>query len=116
MIYVLPKDFWMEHLYDKTGDVESQKNKNVVDDATLFNPRGRTWTVSLYVSAVGTKSVRVSFLTRVWMEFAEDNNLKVGDVCILELIGKNEMIFKVTINRDGDYQNSQQSLGKLNYQ
>lgn len=106
----------MEHLYDKTGDVESQKNKNIVDDATLYVSRGRTWTVMLNVSAVGTKSVRVSILKRGWKEFAEDNKLKVGDVCIFELISKNEMIFKVTINRDGDYQNSQQSLGKLNYQ
>ncbi|GMN29828.1 hypothetical protein TIFTF001_002581 [Ficus carica] len=107
---VLPKDFWLEHLYDKTGDVESQKYKNVFDDATLYVSRGRTWTVMLNVSAVGTKSVRVSFLKRGWKEFAEDNNLKVGDVCIFELISKNEMIFKVTINREGDYQNSQQSL------
>jgi hypothetical protein len=40
-----------------------------------------------------------------WKAFVQDNNLKVGDVCVLELINNIEVAFKVAIFRDAKDRN-----------
>lgn len=72
----MPVGFWVEHLY------------KVQDDATLHASDGRTWTVGINLREVGTESRRISFERSGWREIAEDNDLELGDVCILELIKK----------------------------
>ncbi|ONK69768.1 uncharacterized protein A4U43_C05F26510 [Asparagus officinalis] len=53
---------------------------------TLRDPNGRSWTVA-YVAAEKDRD-RLSI---GWGEFAQGNNLDVGDYCAFELIGPNEM-------------------------
>ncbi|EXB37229.1 B3 domain-containing transcription factor VRN1 [Morus notabilis] len=94
---VVRTDFWMECLFD------------ITDDATLYVSHERVWIVKLNARKIAMRSIRVSFLRKGWKDFAVDNDLKVDDVCIFELVNQRKMIFKVTISRDGDFQNSQQS-------
>lgn len=89
----------MEYLFD------------ITDDANLYVSHERVWIVKLNARKIAMRSIRVSFLRK-----GVDNDFKVDDVCIFELVNKRKMIFKVTISRDGYCQNSQQSHGKLNYQ
>ncbi|KAL4653423.1 hypothetical protein ACB092_01G302100 [Castanea dentata] len=58
---------------------------------------GRTWSVkfSFYEAIAQTKAM----FQQGWKEFARDNNLKVGDVCIFELTNGIEVAFKVAIFR-----------------
>ena len=67
--------------------------------------------MKLNFRAVVTKGRRVSFLRKGWKQFATDNNLEIGDGCIFELVNKIEMLFQVTVNRDGDGQNRRLSQG-----
>nr|POE61579.1 b3 domain-containing transcription factor vrn1 [Quercus suber] len=54
-----------------------------------------TWSVKFSNYKAQTKSV----FRQGWKEFARDNSLKVGDVCIFELINGIEVAFKVAIFR-----------------
>lgn len=76
VILVMPVGFWVEHLY------------KVQHDATLHVSDGSTWTVGINLKDVGTDSRRISFERSGWREFAEHNDLELGDVRILELIKK----------------------------
>lgn len=102
--FVFPIDFWFQHLY------------KVVGAATLCVSDGRTWTVELYGRLIGLSDRKIYFLRTGWREFVEDNDPKIGDVCIFELTNKNEkeISFKVAIDRGGDYQNSQPSQADKN--
>ncbi|KAF3972555.1 hypothetical protein CMV_003954 [Castanea mollissima] len=67
--------------------------------------------IILWVSDEGNWSIRVRFresrtgtraeFCRGWKAFTEDNNLKVGDVCVFELINSIEVAFKVAIFQAG---------------
>uniref|UniRef100_A0A803P6W6 TF-B3 domain-containing protein n=1 Tax=Cannabis sativa TaxID=3483 RepID=A0A803P6W6_CANSA len=49
---------------------------------------------------------KAAFRKKDWQRFVDENHLKVGDVCIFELIDKNEMKFQVTINRANSEDNT----------
>ena len=51
----------------------------------LRDSSGKAWDV------ICLPDKRGHFFSGGWMSFARHNNLKTGDVCIFELIGKNEM-------------------------
>ena len=59
---------------------------------------GATWTVKFQFWKSETRT-RAKFGVG-WKAFVQDNNLKVGDVCVLELINNIEVAFKVAIFRD----------------
>ena len=61
----------------------------------LWSFNGGTWSVKFSNYEAKTKSE----FRQGWMEFARDNSLKVGDVCIFELINGIEVAFKVAIFR-----------------
>ncbi|KAJ7961895.1 B3 domain-containing protein [Quillaja saponaria] len=63
--------------------------------ATLQTPDGRTSHVK-YRFQIYQKLPKVEFQYG-WRSFAVDNNLKVGDVCIFEMINSSELTFKVSI-------------------
>ncbi|XP_065878966.1 B3 domain-containing protein REM16-like isoform X2 [Euphorbia lathyris] len=59
----------------------------------------RTWSVDYVEIKIG--GLKVARLCRGWRKFVEDNHLKVGDVCIFELINHNATTtFKVVISRE----------------
>ncbi|XP_060969986.1 B3 domain-containing protein REM9-like [Cannabis sativa] len=101
----LPAEFWRENVHEKS-DL----------DVTLYVPHEkRTWVVKRQTTTLNG-SPRAAFSKRDWLEFAEENRLKVNDVCIFELTNKNEMIFKIFINRVTQcYQNNQQSEGNVKF-
>ncbi|XVF17770.1 hypothetical protein REPUB_Repub10bG0152100 [Reevesia pubescens] len=57
---------------------------------------GRTWVVKLSVKEFTSGQHKAEFY-HTWRAFAQDNNLEVGDVCVFELINRNETSFKVSI-------------------
>ncbi|GAV90717.1 B3 domain-containing protein, partial [Cephalotus follicularis] len=61
-------------------------------DVFLYTPDGKTWS-SKYIVRTSCR-VRARF-GRGWRVFAQDNRLKVGDVCVFELIKGTEISFKV---------------------
>ncbi|KAF4390226.1 hypothetical protein F8388_019881 [Cannabis sativa] len=87
----LPKKFWRQNM-----------NENSCHYITLHVPhdQNKIWHVRLYVRLRSTCLFRrAAFRKKDWQRFVDENHLKVGDVCIFELIDKNEMKFQVTINR-----------------
>ncbi|XP_048324008.2 B3 domain-containing transcription factor VRN1 [Ziziphus jujuba] len=60
-------------------------------DVTLETPNGKTWNVVLKPKPKARFCVG-------WPKFQSDNNLKVGDVIVFELVNKNPFAFKVRIN------------------
>ncbi|XP_074320158.1 B3 domain-containing transcription factor VRN1-like [Silene latifolia] len=60
---------------------------------TLVNPRGGTWSVR----CIGTPSYKKFY--RGWKQFALDNNLRKGDICVFELIKVTKRLIKVEIIR-----------------
>ncbi|KAF4380693.1 hypothetical protein F8388_017047 [Cannabis sativa] len=99
----LPAEFWRENVGEKS-DL----------DITLYVPHnGRTWLGKLQIKA-RNGSPRAVISIRCWREFAVENCLKLSDVCTFELTNKNEMMFKVSINRARLCdQNNQQSEGNV---
>lgn len=84
--------------------------------ATLYVPQETTWLVKLQTRIIdGYKSAGASFLRNDWQTFSVANNLEIGNVCMFELINKNEMLFKVSINRDADYDQNGQVLSQSNF-
>ncbi|XVF61911.1 hypothetical protein PTKIN_Ptkin08bG0172800 [Pterospermum kingtungense] len=55
---------------------------------------GRTWTVGYKVCRLYAK---VRFSCNSWRAFVVDNNLKVGDICVFELIKDNGILLDVVI-------------------
>ncbi|XP_038723749.1 B3 domain-containing transcription factor VRN1-like [Tripterygium wilfordii] len=64
-------------------------------DVTLCVSTGRTWSTEYHHHK--ERSDQRTLLYRGWHEFVHDNNLKVGDVCVFELINISEVRFKVFI-------------------
>ncbi|XP_054799393.1 B3 domain-containing protein Os01g0723500-like isoform X2 [Prosopis cineraria] len=65
----------------------------------LHNIKGERWTVN----SVPTTRVHTSHtLCGGWMAFVRDNNIKVGDICIFELVHECELRVRIVgIGRDG---------------
>ncbi|KAG4169143.1 hypothetical protein ERO13_A12G068001v2, partial [Gossypium hirsutum] len=59
---------------------------------------GRTWTVE-YERRAGNKGRKTEFKSNSWGQFAIDNELEVGDVCVFELINENGNLLEVAIHR-----------------
>ncbi|XVF15647.1 hypothetical protein REPUB_Repub09cG0172500 [Reevesia pubescens] len=66
------------------------------DQVILQVSDGRTWIVKFSVKIFTSGQHKAEFY-HTWRAFAKDNNLEVGDVCIFELINRNETTFKVSI-------------------
>ncbi|AET05311.1 transcriptional factor B3 family protein [Medicago truncatula] len=77
----IPVDFEQKYMKEKQSVIVLQ----VLDN-------GRTWNVKHWGRHVSTG----------WKKFAFDNNLKVGDVCLFEMIKSNAYAFKVLIFRLGE--------------
>ncbi|RZC53619.1 hypothetical protein C5167_012474 [Papaver somniferum] len=77
----LPRSFWKAHLPDCSQQM------------TLRDPRGKTWSVRLYVNQIH----QVGQLTEGWRKISFTNNIEASDVCIFELVKPNE--FKLHIFR-----------------
>ncbi|KAL6993679.1 60S ribosomal protein L7-like 1 [Sarracenia purpurea var. burkii] len=93
----------------------SMKSSYVYGSVTLYIPRdfaqkylwwenvilqvsdGRTWSVKLY------RAMRGDQFSLGWVSFVQDNNLKVGDVCVFELIKCIERCLNVIIFRAIEY-------------
>ncbi|GMN29833.1 hypothetical protein TIFTF001_002579 [Ficus carica] len=71
---------------------------------------GRCWSVQYKVRQSLRRSCIAEFHDG-WTAFAQDNNLRAGDVCIFELINGKEICFKVSIVRVADDSNDV-ALGK----
>lgn len=57
-------------------------------EIVLRNVNGQCWTVN---SVPTTKVQTLHTLCGGWIAFVRDNNIKMGDICIFELIGKCEL-------------------------
>ncbi|PON54057.1 B3 DNA binding domain containing protein [Parasponia andersonii] len=68
----------------------------------LSVPNGRSWYAELRMTPPGF-SYSVARLCKGWPEFVNDNNLKVGDVCIFKLLDRDEISFEVSIVRFSEY-------------
>ena len=62
----------------------------------LQHPDGRQWPVRCLYRTGRAK------LSQGWFEFAIDNNLGEGDVCVFELLRMKEVVLQVTIFRVTD--------------
>ncbi|KAK4276634.1 hypothetical protein QN277_014761 [Acacia crassicarpa] len=83
----IPYQFSMEHL------------PNFKIKIILHNIKGERWTVN----SVPTTRVHTSHtLCGGWMAFVRDNNIKVGDICIFELVHDCELRVRVVgVGKDG---------------
>ncbi|XP_038722732.1 B3 domain-containing protein Os03g0619800-like [Tripterygium wilfordii] len=90
----IPERFFKRFFIGKQGHIVLQVQE------------GRTWTVKY----IWTKYAR---FYGGWKAFAEDNNLRIGDVCVFELINRNEFLFKVFIYRDAKDGKDCLSAGKF---
>ncbi|KAF4380691.1 hypothetical protein F8388_017045 [Cannabis sativa] len=82
----LPKDFWRQNV-----------DENSCHYITLYvlHDQNKIWPVRLYARLRSTCPFRrAAFRKKDWQRFVDENHLKVGDVCIFELIDKNEMKFR----------------------
>ena len=69
----------------------------------LSIPNGRSWFTELTIALRKSNSY-VARLVRGWREFANDNNLEVGDVCIFKLLEGTKISFEVSIVRFAEYE------------
>ncbi|OMO84143.1 hypothetical protein COLO4_22199 [Corchorus olitorius] len=72
-----------------------------IGEATLRVSDGRTWIVGYY-RKVFPSCQKAYLKVASWRAFAVDNNLKVGDVCVFELINADRNVFDVVISRAAD--------------
>ncbi|PHT89522.1 hypothetical protein T459_04635 [Capsicum annuum] len=73
-------------------------------DLVLRVPGRGSWSVKY---DLGVSAARIQF---TWKEFVQDNKLKIGDVCVFELIKGTQPIFDVTIFRGAE----NKSMHKIN--
>lgn len=85
----LPKNFAVTHI----------KNQG---DVVLTVPNGRSWSAKIRMTPPRFANC-VARICKGWYEFANDNNLEVGDVCIFKLLARAEISFEVSIVRFADY-------------
>ncbi|XP_022640640.1 B3 domain-containing protein REM9 [Vigna radiata var. radiata] len=72
------------------------------DRVTLWTSESRPWLVDFYRN---NSSWQIN-LTTGWKNFVEDNNLRLGDVCVFEKIKKSGISFRVIIFRDREESSS----------
>ncbi|XP_028777083.1 B3 domain-containing transcription factor VRN1 [Neltuma alba] len=90
-IMYLPSCFAEKHLNGVSGFIKLQITE------------GRQWPVRCLYRGGRAK------LSQGWFEFAQDNNLGEGDVCVFELLRMREVVLKVTI-----FQVLEEDVGLLN--
>lgn len=81
---MMPCEFSKKHLYR----LEGSATVVVGEDLTS------TWDVSFKFEYAGKR-------TRIchgWKSFCQDNNLKVGDACIFEMLKRDPVTFKVHVS------------------
>ncbi|XP_038722812.1 B3 domain-containing protein Os11g0197600-like isoform X2 [Tripterygium wilfordii] len=93
----IPVEFGRDHLPGKRRN-----------DVRLCVPDGRTWSVEYLCSPPPPKSKRA--FGDGWKEFMQENSLKIGDVCVFELINSSRITFKVFIFKVLEYPNIHLSL------
>ena len=69
----------------------------------LSVPNGGSWFVELRMTPPESIN-REARLFKGWREFAKDNNLQVGDVCIFKLLDGTNISFEVSIVRFAEYE------------
>ncbi|POO02667.1 B3 DNA binding domain containing protein [Trema orientale] len=81
-------------------------------DVVLLVPNGNYWCAQFKTSPISCSN-RSARLCNGWQEFANGNNLEVGDVCFFELldVDGNEISFKVSIFHLAESASLQQSQG-----
>lgn len=72
---------------------------------------GRVWPAKLVVHK--NRMNTVFKFSGAWKEFGEHNNLKVGDVCIFELVHRTKLTFLVHIFRETDSSNCSTCQGRI---
>lgn len=88
MLQNAPAKFFMEHIpgYRSGGDID------------LYESNERFWSAR-YRFGIYSRKLQVK-INSGWKIFAQDNNLKVGDVCVFELTTKVDRVsFRVVIFR-----------------
>ena len=76
----------------------------------LSVPNGRSWLAEFRM--ISPKFMNCSArLCKGWHEFANGNNLEVGDICIFELLDGTEISFRVSIVHLAEYECHQWSQG-----
>ncbi|CAN1179066.1 B3 domain-containing protein REM19 [Linum perenne] len=92
--------FFMENFTNQCGDIILQLPNDV-----------RVWTVKYLVRGCGNLKLAV-FQTNSWNSFANDNSMRLGDVCVFELVKCGiEPSFNVTIFRASHDRKSQGNTG-----
>lgn len=79
----------------RTFASEIFKNRSL--DGVFVISDGRTWPVKFRRRSRNEIRRGCRLLKEGWKKFAEDNNLKVGDTCVFQLIDGNKKSFKVSI-------------------
>lgn len=74
----------------------SRKHIQESMDMVTLRYLDRSWPVKLLLS----KQDHKAFFSGGWPAFARDNCLRVGDVCMFELIHRDDFVFKVSIFRN----------------
>ncbi|PON54050.1 B3 DNA binding domain containing protein [Parasponia andersonii] len=77
-------------------------------DVVLSVPNGRSWFCQFKFRSLRTGKQEAEIYGG-WKDFAVDNNLEVGDVCIFELLDGTEISFQVSIVRVADDAHRQSS-------
>ena len=72
-------------------------------DVVLTVPNGKYWSAQFKITPLKFKN-RFPRLCDGWQEFANSNNLEVGDVCIFELLDGTQILFEVSIVRFAEYE------------
>ncbi|KAG4403360.1 hypothetical protein GLYMA_01G095166v4 [Glycine max] len=88
--------------------IDLRKNRG---DINLEVLNGRVWHARYRIRTAETR--RRFELSSGWKTFAEDNNLKVGDVCTFELIPATKLTFQVHIFRVSANSNCSTSQGSI---
>ncbi|XP_019423704.1 PREDICTED: B3 domain-containing transcription factor VRN1-like isoform X2 [Lupinus angustifolius] len=83
-LLVIPKDFARTNLHKKEGEATLSLMKD---------GKGRTWDVMIKHYSRN----RLSAFVGGWINFVEDNNLKIGDVCVFVLNKCKKVSFQVVI-------------------
>ncbi|GAU48568.1 hypothetical protein TSUD_137530 [Trifolium subterraneum] len=75
----------MQYVPNLRGLIENK------DKYVMLQIGKRSWNVKLL------SNNNVHYLSAGWSLFATESGLKPGDVCVLELINKTELVFKVHV-------------------
>lgn len=85
---------------------------NYKTEVVLRNSKGECWTVN---SVPDSKGRLMHTFCGGWMAFVRANDVKIGDICIFELVGKFEMRVHIsTVGQRGlDYQGGEVTSNEL---